>query len=112
MIERRPACEGPRQQSRRARTGRRAPGFALARLVGLLAALPAVACYRPAHVECTLRCGPAPDRACPDGTMCLADGYCHRPGSAVCTVDGPGSVAGGDGAQGPAREAGPGGTSS
>src|SRR5436190_20825515 len=59
-----------------------------------------VACYHPEHVECALRCGPAPARLCPQGTTCGSDDYCHKDG--MVSSCGAGAGAGGSGSDGSA----------
>src|SRR5262245_59568629 len=119
MIGSRSVCEGSQRRCCRARSVRRAPATAtvgarpaarsgaLAVLAGALALT--LACYRPAHVECSLRCGVGPERDCPTGTACLADGYCHRPNTGLCAADAAGGS--GDGAPPAGRDAGDGASS-
>jgi len=46
------------------------------------------ACYSPEYRACAITCGT--NDACPDGTSCGADGYCHRPGEDMCDAGGSG----------------------
>jgi alpha-tubulin suppressor-like RCC1 family protein len=93
---------GPQRHEGRAQGSRCGAPLAVLLLVDSLLAL---GCYRPAHLECRLRCGPPPALACPEGTTCNQDdGYCHRPKTPACPAVVP--APGADGAPPAGREAG------
>jgi alpha-tubulin suppressor-like RCC1 family protein len=50
-------------------------------------------CSAPRPLECTVRCGPA--GACPAGTTCGADSFCHQDLALVCAPTGDGGTAAG-----------------
>ena len=91
----------PRRSATRRGHGR-AGGLAWVAPLLAVAATSALAgwgCYGPEHVECKLRCGDG--RACPAGTTCGADNFCHRDQNApMCPQPGDGGIPDGAGAGG------------
>lgn len=63
----------------------------LAILVGVLGALPA--CYQPTIESADFACGPAPERACPEGFTCAGDDRCYLPDQLPTPFRGTGALA-------------------